>query len=172
MKAKSRILRYFLHWLKSENVRFQHRVRVTRILKNSIEFNFYGITPAVHGSFGCGPNGCSSIDVGVDWDKHKWNLLIGLSLRVKWSSAGWYCGLCPPETVKCYPTREELFVSHTFAGFRSWCNETLSRSIFLEPHGVEEYRAKFNQFDDRSDFHKNLQFEHVGCICRQVNIIR
>lgn len=146
MKTRSRVQKLFLHWLMIDRDRFIYPIRVNRISKDTITFNFYGITPAIRGEFFAGNHIKPTICVWLSWNRYHSNLLLHMHVDLKGSS-----GL-------------ETFID--------WCNRTISDPSYLELLGDEECWSKDNLMEADAMFFKNNQYVHSEDICSLENVIR
>lgn len=69
--------------------------------------------------------------VAVDWRGECIDLAWDMDVQVKRSAAGYYCGCCLPEFVEFYPTREALWIGHSFEPFLEWMNDVPAKAEVL-----------------------------------------
>jgi hypothetical protein len=169
MKLKSQTLRLFMRWLKNERVRFINPIRVNKITKDTIEFNFHGITPAINGHFRCGQKLNTSIDIWVEWKKYHCDLLLNVKLAVNHSQNGWYCSPCLPERIEYYPTREDMLIKHTFETFLNLSNSVLTHFKWITLLIVDNQCSPKVLQNAQDEFHRNTNLSSNGC---QFNLVR
>lgn len=133
MPIRSRLNRLFHKWLKTNRQRFLIQPRLLTCRKNRIEFSFDGIPNQLRGIFNH-----RGISIYVSWHGEHWDIISEFDIDEQRSSTGHFCGLCDPEHLIYYRTREELWIKHGFEPFLDWCNSTLVNARWLGIYRFEE----------------------------------
>jgi|GEM_PF-4442696 len=169
MKTKNRTLKLFHHWLKTDHMRLSQSIRINRVTKDTVKFNFVGVSPAIHGEFICGRKLFSAISIWVHWKKYHCDLLLRIRVDIKKTSQGYYCGCCYPDDTVFYQTKDEILINHTFKIFTDWCDSNLSQSEWMNILGVDGHEAII--LKDQDIFHKQTNYENRGCMYKLINNI-
>lgn len=137
----------FLHWLKSNRLRFPFEPQILAVSRRSVRGQFIGVTSAIQ--FVLTQSG---IVISAQWTGQCWDLISEFDVAERQTDQGYYNGLVLAEWITYYPTREALWRLESFEPFLTWCHKTLAISQFLalyEYTGATWTRLLKNEDNDK-----------------------
>lgn len=129
-KARRRIHRAFLKWMRENQHRFLIPVNIRQRTDQGIELDFIGYHPAISAWLS---NWC--IGVSVDWQGQCWDLLCSFESAPSPVTGGYHCLLCSPGNRQIFSSRDALWTTEVFEHFLNWVNETLAPANWVALYG-------------------------------------
>jgi hypothetical protein len=130
-RVRPRIQRAFLRWLVESQSRLAVPIWITKRMDQCLCWSFAGVNPIVHASL------TWEIAIWVDWQGQNWDYLEAFEPYPKAVSGGYVCHMCYPEAQKLYPSREALWLDHTFEPFLEWVNGKLVKAKWIGLYATE-----------------------------------
>jgi hypothetical protein len=123
---KNFVRKTFERWLARQHAAFTHPPYLVLQRKEYFLLRFAGLTPALQ----CYISTWGSIEIRVMYQRTLWDILTDFDISARRTGTGqYYCGLCTPREM--FPSREALWVQHSFAPFLAWTNEHLHTEQWL-----------------------------------------
>ena len=150
--------RTFDNWLKQNRKTFSHPPQLFLRRRDYVEYSFQGINPAIRLSI----KPIGFIEVWVDYQGTAWDILADFDVHARRTSAGaYYCQLCDEESRVLYPSREDLWMDHSFKPLLEWSQENLIDTNRLCITGIEDHYTSStllpkDEIDARRDMIEDL----------------
>lgn len=125
-KARRRIHRVFLEWLRKNRHRFRVPVEIKHRTDQAIELAFAGYHHSLSAYLS---NWC--LDVSVNWQGECWDLLGSFESNPSTVTGGYHCLLCSPEDRQTFINRDALWTAEVFEPFLEWVNQTLAPANWI-----------------------------------------
>jgi hypothetical protein len=116
----------FDRWLAHNHARFRYPPPLMLQRKRYIELQFAGITPAIQ----CAISQEGMVGIYAIYQREWWDSLADFDLVARRTSTGhYYCDACTPPEM--FPSREALWVTHSFEPLLGWTNAHFQASQWL-----------------------------------------
>lgn len=145
-KARRRIQRTFLKWFAKSRSRFTMPPHIVSRTERMIVLTFPQLT-----ALRVWVDSSIAISIWVEWGGSQDWIGDFECIPKKAGDGAYDCELCRdynnrfepgrPELVEKYPTRQSLWINHSFEPFLEWCNKDLASSHWLAlfKHGEDEW---------------------------------
>jgi len=128
--------RTFDYWLKHNRKYFSHPPQLFLQRRDYVLYSFQGINPAIRLSI----KPVGFIEVWVYYQGTAWDILTDFDVHARRTSAGdYYCQLCDEESRVLYPSREDLWMDHSFKSLLEWSQENLVDTNRLCITGIKDH---------------------------------
>ncbi len=152
------------HWIKKNRKRFKYPPYIIESKKDSFTLRFYGIIDRIT----CYINKKGYMNMTInDTQGEYWDELRDFDIAERKTKDGkYYCNLC--ENAEHFPTRESLWVKHSFEDLLEWTNKfNIDSKICLwgKPEEGAWGATLFKDIKERKDIYKSyLENKKNKCI--------
>jgi hypothetical protein len=147
----------FDYWLKQNKKYFHYQPQLFRHFRNHSIYSFHGINPAIQIYI----YNTGSVEIWINYKGVFWDIIVDLDVYEQRTPTGTYfCHLCPKDEQIFYPTRQDLWIDHSFKPLLEWSLEHLvasnrlcllelgdqSSAAFISP--LDKIKEKQNKMQD------------------------
>lgn len=125
-KARRRIHRAFLEWLRKNRHRFLVPIEIRHRTDRTIELAFAGYHPCLSAYLS---SWC--IDIPASWRGQCLDLLGSFEADPSPVAGGYHCLLCSPEDRQIFISRDALWTAEVFEPFLEWVNQALAPANWI-----------------------------------------
>lgn len=148
----------FDYWLKHNSRYFPHHPQVLRHFRDHSTYLFHGINPAIQLNI----DNRGSVEIWVKYKGILWDIIADFDVYEQRTSKGTYfCYLCEKEDHQVlYPTRQDLWIEHSFKPLLEWALEYLidSNRLYLMGGSGDQYSAACIQsLDENNKIYNKLK---------------
>ena len=128
--------RTFDYWLKHNRKIFNHPPQLFLRRRDYVLYLFQGINPAIRLSI----KNYGYIELWVYYQGTAWDILTDFDVHARRTSTGaYYCHLCDEDSRVLYPSREDLWVDHSFKSLLEWSQENFIDTNSLCITGIKDH---------------------------------
>jgi hypothetical protein len=120
----------FDYWLKHNRRHFHYPPQLLRHFRDRSIYLFHGTNPAIQLYI----NSRGSVEIWINYKGFFWDIIADFDVYERRTPAGTYfCDLCDKDGQIFYPTRQDLWINHSFKPLLEWALENLidSNRLYL-----------------------------------------